>query len=175
MRYRFSKLNCALILVVIPSMVTELHWKINKLYFFNDQLVHEIAVLYGNMISCIIKIRSLEPHRTTNSISVQCTTDHNTVTVLTFAGIALTSYIAYDRSNILLRPFLLFIIKLSMCAISALTLSENASKQMFTILLIEFRLVSLFYGTAFLLVHTLLYGISFIIGFAHKEEELFLG
>ena len=172
MRYQHNTMNHTIAFLFISSLISKIRWGIGRLYFSNNHLVHEIFVLYRDIMSCKLKLQSSEPYIHTSSISVQCDTKYRTIVILTLAVLVLVLYTASRQSNIILKPFLLLIMKLSICVISVLMCSEDLSTQIFKILLLEFRLVSLIYGTIFFICRIFLSGISFVIGFTDKSDEL---
>jgi hypothetical protein len=144
----------------------------SKLYFLENHLVQEISILYTKFLNCILRVQFSEHIEV---INIQCDTNYHLILTLVLLGFLFMLYKAGQKANIVVKPVLLLLFKLSIYMISIIIFPEKVSRFIFTILVSEFRLVSIFFGTIFFLLQIFAKEILLITGLLPEQsKEIFL-
>lgn len=108
-------------------------------------------------------------------INIKCITKYHLVIILILFSFCFIIYKAILHSHLLFKPITIFIFKIFVCTLVLIIIPEKESRFIFSLLIFEFKIVSLFYGSIFIIIQMIFKRFLFIFEIdIDQDNELFL-
>jgi len=151
--YKISSIVPVLVLIIFLLLHAKKHENIR---FLDDNFIRMIRISYERFLTCDIQLLVPDSESEMNLFSIKCNTDYyiSIMTILLFLSYIIYKVLCY--THFICKPFIFVILRVIITIILIISLPETVSKCIVLEFILEFRLVSLFYGFLFIILRLIL-------------------